>query len=90
MNKYVEVLNNSSADYNFISVPLKFGSKQWNLRISEKDTKPVYIGAKFSAFDKYKKSSSLINFFEKRYKIHINRDNEDKLQKNIYICKYKI
>jgi len=90
MRKFIEVLNNSSADYNFIQVPLKYGSKQWNLRISEKEQKPEYIGVKFSDKTYYNKSSALMDFFKERYNIFIDRENEDKLEKNIYICKYKI
>ena len=90
---YVEVLKNSSADINFIDVPLKYGKKVWTLRWSEKDgEKPKFVRAVLSTRCNRNKSKAHIDFVEKMYPEligKIDREAQDKSDK-IILSNYKI
>lgn len=93
MGEYLNVLENSSCDRNFKNVPLKYGKKLWNLRISAKEEVPKFIGRVTPHHDYsiYKKSLAHILFFTKKdSNLVINDINSDKKSENIYICQYRI
>ena len=90
LQEFIILLKNTSVDKNYLSVPLKYGLKQWNLRVSKKNTIPKLITMVTSSINTRRKSLPHIKFFEKLYNINIKHKNNDKSQKNIYICSYKV
>ncbi len=93
MAEYLNILTHSSCDPNFRNVPLKYGKKQWNLRLSAKEDKPPKAVGRVSPMNDliYRKSLSHLTFFSKKYPdIHFNDSKNDHKQQNIYICEYKV
>lgn len=76
---YKTILFNSSADYNYITVPLKYGYKTWVLRSSKKrGFQPVVVDTIKSVYEgKRQRSKPHIAFFNKWYNQKIGFNNCD-------------
>jgi len=84
----IEILNYSSCDYNFKSVPLKYGRLVWNLRFTAKHRKPFIVQViKNPVLIIREKSKAHIDIFEQRFKRKVNRQNQDNIS-TLCLCKY--
>lgn len=88
LKRYIELLNRSSCDYNFKTVPIKYGKIVWNLRLTSKHRKPFIVQKLYGGYHIHSRSKAHIKMFEKIFKYKIsdkeNLDNSNKL----ILCRY--
>lgn len=89
LNKYVQVLKNSSVDVNYVNVPLYFGRKIWTLRLTDKDKLSVRFVGKFKSIGKKMQSSAHADVLNKLFNLKIKLNYPDN-KKKLVLAQYPI
>jgi len=90
LQKYIQILKNSSVDVNYIYVPLHYGKKIWSLRLTDKNNLPVkHIGLMKGGLTEREQSSPHAKLINTLFKLNIKLKNPDNL-KDLIICRYRI
>ena len=93
LTKYVQILEQTTVDPNYIKVPLQYGQKIWTLRFTQKDgQKPLYVCSIPSVNDHMrKKSNPHRKFLQTLYpKVQFARREQCDDQEKMIQCGYKI
>lgn len=95
LNYFLDILKNSSVDYNYMRVPLNYGRKTWTLRTSEKRGESIkFKGILPSSNKEFKKSLAHAMKLSEMFNIPLSFFVEDKKEfdeeNELIISKYKV